>query len=251
MKNRDISKLQKNRSIYFKIGMILSLTFTIYAFNWTTYVPQSENFEVFDLPPEIEIDVIRTQDKKVILPPPVVSISDDIIIDDQPEYTNLPEPQPLENPAKATTNTKVDFQGNNEPPVPVPQIIRPKMPEPTVSEIFKIVEEMPRFPGCEKEELTKKEKENCANKELLNYVFSKIKYPPIARESTIEGLVVVRFIVEKDGSISDATVVRDIGGGCGQEALRVVNSMPKWIPGKQRNRPVRVQFNLPVRFKLK
>jgi len=63
-------------------------------------------------------------------------------------------------------------------------------------------------------------------------------------------MVVVSFVVEKDGSVTDPKILRDLGGGCGKEALRIVQAMPKWVPGKQRNQPVRVQFNLPVRFKL-
>ncbi|MBR3939337.1 MAG: energy transducer TonB, partial [Bacteroidales bacterium] len=68
--------------------------------------------------------------------------------------------------------------------------------------------------------------------------------------SGITGRVFLTFVVEKDGSIANARILRDIGGGCGQEALRVVKSMPKWTPGEQRGRPVRVQFNLPVSFEL-
>ena len=89
---------------------------------------------------------------------------------------------------------------------------------------------------------------------MLEFIYGNIKYPAIARENGVEGMVVVTFVVEKDGTVTDARVVRDIGAQCGQEALRVVNLMNeksvKWVPGKQRGRAVRVQFNLPVRFKL-
>lgn len=112
---------------------------------------------------------------------------------------------------------------------------------------------MPRFPGCENESTTEAKKA-CADKKMLEFVYQNIKYPAIARENGIEGTVVVTFVVEKDGKVTDARIVRDIGGQCGQEALRVVQLMNDksivWTPGKQRGRPVRVQFNLPVRFKL-
>ena len=112
---------------------------------------------------------------------------------------------------------------------------------------------MPRFPGCENLPTTD-EKKACADKKMLEFIYKNIKYPAIARENGIEGMVVVTFVVEKDGKVTDARVVRDIGGQCGQEALRVVSLMNdegiRWTPGKQRGRPVRVQFNLPVRFKL-
>ena len=107
---------------------------------------------------------------------------------------------------------------------------------------------MPAFPGCEG--MAKAEKKQCADKKMLEYIYGNIKYPAIARENGVEGMVVVQFVIEKDGSITASKVARDIGAGCGDEALRIVNQMPKWNPGKQRGRAVRVQFNLPVRFKL-
>ncbi|MBX2928410.1 MAG: TonB family protein [Saprospiraceae bacterium] len=118
-------------------------------------------------------------------------------------------------------------------------------------EIFKVVEEMPRFPGCEDaEDLSLEAKKNCADKKMLEFVYNNIRYPAQARESAIEGTVVVSFIVETDGTITEPKVARDIGGGCGEEVLRVVRLMPGWVPGKQRGRLVRTQFNLPVRYKL-
>jgi protein TonB len=91
-------------------------------------------------------------------------------------------------------------------------------------------------------------------RKMLEFIYKNIKYPAIARENGVEGTVVVQFVVEKDGSIANAKVVRDIGAQCGQEAMRVVQMMNqkglKWTPGKQRGRPVKVQFNLPVKFRL-
>ena len=77
-----------------------------------------------------------------------------------------------------------------------------------------------------------------------------MKYPEEAKEIGIQGKVYVTFVVEVDGSITDVKVLRGIGSGCDDEAVRVVKSMPKWVPGKQRGVPVRVQFNLPINFKL-
>lgn len=117
-------------------------------------------------------------------------------------------------------------------------------------EEFKIVEQMPRFPGCEDEAGTNYEKKKCAEKEMLMYIYKNIKYPTLARIHGIEGMAVVQFVVEKDGSISNHKIIRDVKGGCGDAALKIVKTMPTWIPGYQRDKPVRVQFNLPVRFKL-
>ena len=95
----------------------------------------------------------------------------------------------------------------------------------------------------------------CADKKLMEFLYGNIDYPAMARENNIQGTVVVGFVVEKDGSITQIKLLRDIGGQCGEEALRVVelmrNSPEKWIPGKQRGIPVRVMFNLPIRFVLK
>lgn len=116
-------------------------------------------------------------------------------------------------------------------------------------EIFKIVEEQPSFPGCETI-FDKMEKKKCTDERMLQFIYTNIKYPAEARENGIEGMVVVKFVVEKNGSVTNAEIARDIGSGCGREALRVVRLMPDWEPGKQKGRPVRVQFNLPVKFKL-
>ncbi|MCB0565543.1 MAG: TonB family protein, partial [Phaeodactylibacter sp.] len=132
------------------------------------------------------------------------------------------------------------------PPPPPPLQIR-------CMEIFRFVEEMPRFPGCESLP-TIAEKKQCADEKMLKFIYDNINYPALARENCVEGTVVVQFVIEKDGSITNGKIVRDIGAQCGKEALRVVNLMKKqglkWIPGKQRGYEVRVQFHLPIRFHL-
>ncbi|MEM9930399.1 MAG: energy transducer TonB, partial [Bacteroidota bacterium] len=135
------------------------------------------------------------------------------------------------------------------PPPPAP----PPPTKPHVEEIIRVSEVMPLFPGCEDIEKYS-ERKKCADKRLINFIYEHIQYPPTARDVGIEGFAVISFTVEKDGSISEAKIVRDPGGGTGTEALRVVNLMNtkgiKWEPGLQMNKPVRVRFNLPVKFKL-
>ncbi|MFK8005292.1 MAG: energy transducer TonB [Saprospiraceae bacterium] len=133
-----------------------------------------------------------------------------------------------------------------EPPPPPPVPRRPAPEE----EIFKVVEDMPRFPGCEQKVIGKSELKECSQKEMIQFVRENIKYPATAKENGIEGTVVLQFVVDRSGEIKNVQILRDIGAGCGKEALRVVNTMPKWIPGKQRGRPVNVQYTLPVGFKL-
>lgn len=118
--------------------------------------------------------------------------------------------------------------------------------------IFKVVEEMPRFPGagCENSELAPAAKQECAAKAMLEFIYKNLKYPKAAREAGVEGTAVVSFVVDQSGEIRDAKIVRSTGGGCDEEVLRLVGEMPDWIPGKQRGQAVNVQFNLPIRFKL-
>ncbi len=104
------------------------------------------------------------------------------------------------------------------------------------SKVFKVVEKMPQFPG--------------GTKKLWNYLATTIKYPAEARKAGIQGKVFVNFIVEKDGSISHVKVLKGIGYGCDKEAVNAVKNMPRWIPGQQKGKPVRVSFNLPVKFSL-
>jgi len=101
---------------------------------------------------------------------------------------------------------------------------------------FMFVEQMPEFPG--------------GNDSLKGFINRTIKYPELAKESDPEGTIYVNFVVESDGSITNPIILRGIGSGCDEEALRVIKLMPKWIPGKQNGKVVRVQYNLPIKFKL-
>ena len=103
-------------------------------------------------------------------------------------------------------------------------------------EVFQVVEVEPQFEG--------------GLEALYKYLAENIKYPEQAKSDGIQGRVFVRFVIEADGSVTNAQVLRGIGGGCDEEALRVVEAMPKWTPGMQQGKPVRVQFNLPITFKL-
>lgn len=103
-------------------------------------------------------------------------------------------------------------------------------------EVFKIVERMPAFPG--------------GKDSLTSYLKTKLQYPAAAKEAGIKGTVVVQFIIGREGKITDAKVVKGLDPSCDQEALRLVEAMPNWTPGMQNGSPIRVQFNLPVRFEI-
>ena len=110
------------------------------------------------------------------------------------------------------------------------------MEENDEEEVFQVVEDMPEFPG--------------GMEALLAYLGKNIKYPSIAQENNIQGRVIVEFVVNKDGSIVEPKVIRSLDASCDKEALRVIKTMPKWKPGKQRGKPVRVKYTVPVMFRL-
>lgn len=103
-------------------------------------------------------------------------------------------------------------------------------------ETFQYVEQMPEYPG--------------GTISMDAYIKQTLKYPEAAQKKGTSGKVYIKFVVDIDGTITDASVVRGISDECDEEALRVVNSMPKWKPGRQRGRPVRVVFTIPINFKL-
>lgn len=124
-----------------------------------------------------------------------------------------------------------------------------------VDKIYKVVEEMPRFPGCEVGVMTIQERNECAEKNMLNFIYSTIVYPDSARIKGTEGRVVLQFVVTKNGRVNDPKILKDIGDGCGDEALRVVKLMQEenviWKPGIKDGQRVSVQYTLPVKFKIK
>lgn len=119
----------------------------------------------------------------------------------------------------------------------------------TNTDVYKIVEEMPRFPGCE-DLGTRPQKEDCATRKMLEFVYGNLQTPESAREGDCSGTTIVEFIVEKDGTLTNILAVRDPGCGWGAEVVRLVGTMPKFVPGKQRGEPVRVKYQLPVKVTL-
>jgi protein TonB len=229
-------------------GLALAIGLILITISWTQYEkPVYIPDDAMLIDETIEIEPPRTAEPPPPPPPPPPPV-----IEEVPEEEILEEEQPVFMDQTVEEETQVDEPVIEKPAPPPPPPPPPPKEEP--EEIFKVVEQMPRFPGCEDQGGTNEQKYECATTKMLEYVYKNVKYPAIARENGIQGRVVVQFVVEKDGRITDAQVVRDIGAGCGEEALRVVNSMnqmsQKWTPGKQRGKPVRVQFTLPVSFKL-
>ena len=110
------------------------------------------------------------------------------------------------------------------------------------------VDVLPYFPGCNDFEGNPDGKRNCSNYNLVNFISTTLKYPESAKEEGVSGTVIVSFVVKKDGTIKDAFILKDIGGGCGEEALAIVNQMPRWEPGINDQKKVNVKLNLPIKF---
>lgn len=149
-----------------------------------------------------------------------------VVTTDSVETTMVSQEDLNARPAQAPAAEEIKVEEVKE------QVIQQEAPK----EIFTVVEEQPGYPG--------------GDESRIKYLQDNIKYPDEAKELGVQGKVFVTFVVEVDGSITDVRVLRGIGAGCDEEAIRVVRNMPKWIPGKQRGVPVRVQFNLPIKFTL-
>lgn len=184
-------------------------------------------------PPPVETPPPPTRSTVKFVPPVVKK--DEEVQEEKPQDIE----KILEDDKDVSSETK---QGNDEAaptidenPQELEVVEQPKVIEEKTYEMFDI-QKAPSFVGGEAE--------------LLKYLNQNIKYPPLARENNIQGVVALTFVVNKDGSVSDVKVVKDIGGGCGKEAVRVVENMPKWVPGEANGHPVKVRFTLPVRFRL-
>jgi len=175
-------------------------------------------------PPPPPPDLPPPPPKTVKFTPPVIKPDEEVKPEDVPppvEEIKEAEPAPV-----TDANVQYDFNANQQQ-----QVVEEPKPQ-----IFTYVEQMPDFPG--------------GQTELMKFLQKNLRYPPAARENGIEGRVVLQFVVDESGNISDIQVLRDIGGGCADEAIRVVKMMPPWKPGKQNGNPVKVYFKLPVTFKL-
>lgn len=215
------SDLEKKRPLFLQLGLIISLAAAITAFEWKT--PELKGSY---LPPrvitEVEPEIIPIVSAKKELPRPVNTT---MIKSVENIRENIPE---------IDISAEIDPDALVEPYFPP----LPKTEEPEVIDDtpFVVVEQMPVFPGGEAA--------------LMQYLGKKTKYPQRAREAGISGTVYVTFIIEADGRVSSIGILREVAGGCTEEAIRVVSEMPRWVPGKQRGKAVRVQMNLPISFRL-
>lgn len=225
VKKSPKANLEMHRNTYFLMGAVLGLSLIFFAFEWSTQTKKlDESVLITDVLAEEEIEITRREPTPPPPPPPP-----------EPETPEIIEVVEEKVETKLDIKTEDDqTQRQMETFVPPPPP-KPKQEEVT-EEIFVVVENQPEFPG--------------GNAAMMKFLSDNIKYPVIAQENGIQGRVICNFVVERDGSITDVQVVRGVDPSLDKEAVRVIQQMPKWTPGKQRGQAVRVRFTLPVVFRL-
>lgn len=222
IKKSEKANLEHLKSTFFLIGLVITLSIMWFAFEYKTYDKIVNDFANQSVLEDEEDIVIQTQRNEPPPPPPpqqqttvIEIVEDDVDVDIDLDF-----------------NSEMDEDADIED-APIQQAEEEEAAE---EEIFVFVEDQASYPGGEEAR--------------MKFLRDNIKYPEMAKESGIQGTVYLKFVIEKDGTISNVQVVRGIGGGCDDEAVRVLKSMPKWQPAKQRGRPVRVWFNMPIKFTL-
>jgi protein TonB len=220
LKKNPEADLEKKRSVFLQVGLITALAAVLLAFEYTVFdetesVLGSLNLDLL----EEEIIPVTQMTPPPPPPPPAQTTVIEIVEDDE----EIEEELEIE-----------DLEVDEDTEIVIIEEVEEEVDE---EEIFTIVEEMPGFPG--------------GDAALFGYLAKNTDYPAMAADAGIQGVVYVTFVVDTDGKVKGARILRGIGGGCDKEALRVVNSMPIWTPGRQRGKNVKVQYNLPIRFILK
>ncbi len=228
-KNKQPQKdVHRKRAVFFHLGLIMSLLFVMTAFEWRFY----DDFEQIDL-------TVEATPTFILEPPTIIeetkempkSISKDpVIVESEDENKKIEEI--IEDLISTDTSKPTDKHSTKMPTFNHTQIVEPK----DDGGIFLIVEEQPEPEG--------------GIKSFYKYLSKNIQYPRLARRQGIVGKVFMHFVVGKDGTLTDIKVLKGIGGGCYEEAIRVLKNAPTWKPGKQRGRAVRVQMSIPISFNL-
>ena len=220
--------LEGGKGLSILMGIVVGLAVLFVGFEWGTQEKTIQKDEgIADIIAEEEIDITWQEETPPPPPPPppVEQVAEVLnVVEDDVEVENTDLLSSEDNQAEAQTQTYV------------PPVVKVEEEEESSQQIFMVVEEMPEFPG--------------GQAALMSFIAKSIKYPVVAQENGIQGRVTCSFVVNKDGSIVDAEVIRGIDPSLDKEALRVINTMPKWKPGKQRGKPVRVKFTVPINFRL-
>lgn len=217
IKKTKRASLEKSRSVFALFGLIIALSLVWSAFEFKTYDKMAIEF-MGDNKLDFEED-FAVSTKPLKPPPPPMQTTAFKVVDVDTEVPDLFE---------------FDVETDEDDIIAL-QVVDEEEEEPVFeAPIFVFVEDQPVFPGGEEAR--------------LRYLANSIKYPEFANKSGIQGTVYTTFVVEKNGEITNVEILRGIGGGCDLEAIEAIKAMPRWKPGKQRGRNVRVQFNMPVKF---
>ena len=211
-KNPKVS-LENKKGMFFQIGLAVTLLAILIAFEWKSYDKTNYNLgdlNLDDMEEEI-IPITRQEVKPPPPPPPPPEIIE--IVEDEVEIEKELEIEETE----TDEDEIIEIEEDDE-------------------EFFMVVENMPEFPG--------------GDLGLMKFIQKNVRYPAIAKEYNITGKVYVSFIVDKQGNVTNVKIVRGVDKNLDAEALRVVSSLPKYKPGKQRGKPVRVMFTIPINFTL-
>lgn len=210
------------------MGMVVGLAVLFVGFEWGTRDVQVVTADqgVADIIAEEEIEITRPENTPPPPPPPPAPAVTEVlnVVEDDVE---LEQQEIISSEDDASAAQQETF---------VAPVVEEEEEEESAQQIFTVVEKQPEFPG--------------GTAELFKYLSKAIKYPVIAQENGIQGRVVCSFVVNRDGSIVDIQVMRGVDPSLDKEAIRVISEMPKWKPGEQRGKPVRVRFILPVQFRL-
>lgn len=224
IKKTPRANIENQKDTAILMGVVLALALVFVAFEWSTQTTKVDlSTVVQDVVAEEEIEITRRDPTPPPPPPPPAPEAPEIIQVVETKVETRIDINMEDDQSKAQIQTYT-------PPPP------PKQVEEEEEEIFVVVENQPEFPG--------------GQAAMMKFLSENIKYPVIAQENGIQGRVICNFVVERDGSITDVQVVRGVDPSLDKEAVRVIQSMPKWKPGMQRGKPVRVRFTLPVVFRL-
>ena len=227
LKKSPKADLEKNKRILLMFGLVVALGVVLLAFEWKSRPSAASslgNLEVAEVEDEV-IPITRQEQVQPPPPPPPPQVVEVLkIVDDNVDILD--------------DLSMFDSEADNETFIDVAPVISAveEEEEEEEAQVFFIVEEMPEFPGGEAA--------------LRRFIANAIKYPQIAQENGIQGRVYIQFVVDKDGSVTQASVARGVDPSLDKEALRVVNSLPKWKAGMQRGKPVKVSYTVPINFQL-
>lgn len=224
VKKTPKADLESKKTVFLQIGLVVVLSLVLVAFEWTS-TDVNVDFSLQDEDIEVEEEIIpitRQEEVKPPPPPPPPAVADILnIVEDDVELDEELEIMDTE----MSQDDIVDFSN---------MVFEEETRD--EGEIFMIVEEMPEFPG--------------GTEALQKYLAQSVRFPVIAQENGIQGRVYIQFVINQNGEVTNATILRGVDPSLDREALRVVEAMPKWKPGKQRNSPVRVSYIVPINFLL-